>query len=230
MSLKKITDFLKTVDLEDYRDKYRPIKIVEMDLPKEIQALDLLYHVYWDRKEFISFDEFYEKYSNLYRNELEKFRLKTGMCNDCFYKGLPARIYRTWASIITQIHAGYVAENVFGPGSVRMSAELDHKGADFQVIYKKKIINFQVKKKTFSGEVRKGKGGVKSKIEGEFVDINYEVPSGEYFDNPYKKDGEYKLPYLRFIENKELERFSNGFVVFTTHIFKEKKNKIDSAK
>ena len=149
------------------------------------------------------------------------------MCESCFYKGLPARIYRTWASIITQIHAGYVAESVFGGGTVAMSAELDHQGADFQVSYKKNILNFQVKKKSFSGEVRRGKGGVKSQIEGEFIDINYEVPTSDYFDNPYKKDGEFKLPYLRFIENVELERFPNGFVVFTPVIFENKKREID---
>ena len=83
---------------------------------------------------------------NKYKTEIEKFRQKITMCKDCFYRGLPARIYRTWASIITQIHAGYVAESVFGDGTVAMSAELDHQGADFQVNYKNKILNYQVKK------------------------------------------------------------------------------------
>ena len=151
------------------------------------------------------------------------------MCKDCFYRGLPARIYRTWASIITQIHAGYVAESVFGEGTVAMSGELDHQGADFQVKYKGKILNYQVKKKSFSGEVRRGKGGVKKQIDGEFVDINYEVPSSEYFDNPKKKDGGYKLPYKRFQENKELKRFPNGFVVFAPYPFEQKKKEIDEA-
>ena len=227
MSLQYFTQFLKTVNLEDYREKYRTIKIVEMDLPKEIQAINLLYTVYWSEKDFINFDEFYKRYLEIYNVDIEKFRVKTGMCESCFYKGLPARIYRTWASIITQIHAGYVAESVFGGGTVAMSAELDHQGADFQVSYKKNILNFQVKKKSFSGEVRRGKGGVKSQIEGEFIDINYEVPTSDYFDNPYKKDGEFKLPYLRFIENVELERFPNGFVVFTPVIFENKKREID---
>ena len=44
-----------------YREKYRPIKIVEMDLPKEIQAINLLYKVYWNKKEFLSFEKFYEE-------------------------------------------------------------------------------------------------------------------------------------------------------------------------
>ena len=227
MLVQKLDNFLKSVDLKAYRDKYRPIKIVEMDMPKDVQAIKMLYKVYWDQKRFLSFEDFYQEYLNSQKTEVESFRKRTIMCEDCFYRGLPARIYRTWASIITQIHAGYVAESVFGEGTVAMSEELDHQGADFQVVYKNKILNYQVKKKSFSGEIRRGKGVVKNKIEGEFIDINYEVPSGDYFENPKKKDGEYKLPYKRFQENKELKRFPNGFVVFTPYPFEQKKNEID---
>lgn len=53
------------------------------------------------------------------------------------------------------------------------------------------------------------------------------MPSDDYFKNPRKKDGEYKLPYLRFIQNKELQRFPNGFVVFTPYVFINKKKEID---
>src|SRR3990170_278963 len=229
MLVQKFDDFLQSVVLESYRDMYRPIKIVEMDMPKEVQAINMLYKVYWDQKKFLSFEDFYKEYVQAHKDEIESFRQKITMCEDCFYRGLPARIYRTWASIITQIHAGYVAESIFGEGTVAMSGELDHQGADFQVRYKGKILNYQVKKKSFSGEVRRGKGGVKNKIEGQFIDINYEVPSSDYFENPKKKDGEYKLPYKRFQANKELKRFPNGFVVFTPYAFKKKKKEIDEA-
>lgn len=228
MLLSDFEKFLESVNLKSYRDKYRLIKIVEMDLPKEIQAINLLYKVYWNKKEFLSFEKFYKEYLKKYSVDIEKFQEKTGMCKDCFSKGLPARIYRTWASIITQIHAGYVAESVFGSGTVSMSGELDHQGADFQILYKGRILNYQVKKKSFSGEVRRGKGGVKNKIDGEFIDINYEVPSSDYFENPKKKDGTYKLPYKRFKDNKELKRLLNGFVVFTPYAFKQKKEEIDA--
>jgi hypothetical protein len=222
----KFKQFLKSVDLKDYREKYRPIKIVEMDMPKQIQAISLLYEVYWNKKRFISFEDFYEIYLGSLKREIEEFRKKITMCEKCFYRGLPARIYRTWASIITQIHAGYVAELVFGPNSVDMSAELDHKGADFQVKYKNNIFNYQVKKETHSREVRREKIS-KNPIDGEFIGINYDVPSDDYFENPKKKNGEYKSPYLRFKNNKGLERLSNGFVVFTPHIFEQKKKELD---
>lgn len=220
--LDKFETFLKSINLSTYREKYRPIKIVEMDLPKKIQAISMLYKVYWTDKDFVDFDNFYNKYLSSLKEEIESFRKKTTMCKDCFYRGLPARIYRTWASIITQIHAGYVAESVFGKGSVEMSEELDHQGADFVVAYKDQKINYQVKKKTESREVRKEKKS-KKKLTGKYVIIEYKVPDGKVFDNPKTKKGEWRKPYLDFIKNKNLKRFDNGFVVFTPKIFVEEK-------
>lgn len=226
--VKEFENFLKSVDLISYRGKYRPIKIVEMDLPKEIQAISILYKIYWADKKFLDFEDFYKEYARAHKVGIETFRVKTTMCKDCFYRGLPARIYRTWASIITQIHAGYVAESVFGDGSVTMSRDLDHDGADFQVLYRDKVLNYQVKKASFSREVRQSKK-VGKKIKGQFIDIKYEVPSDTYFINPKKKDGEFRLPYERFINNPELKRLPNGFVVFTPHAFELTKKEIGGA-
>jgi hypothetical protein len=228
MQLDDFETFLGTVNLKSYRDRYRPIKLVEMDLPKDIQALDALYKTYWEQRRFIDYDEFYKEYSDFYSTAIESFRAKITMCHDCFHRGLPARIYRTWASIITQIHAGYVAESVFGAGSVSMSTELDHKGVDFQVAYRGQVLNYQVKKKTFSREVRRDKISA-NPITGQFYDIGYEVPTEDYFVNPKKLNGEFKLPYLRFINNKELKRLPNGFVVFTSHTFMPAKQLIDES-
>ncbi|MBI3034473.1 TaqI family restriction endonuclease [Candidatus Woesearchaeota archaeon] len=100
---RKFEQFLESVDLGRYREKYRPIKLVEMDLPKNIHALATIYRTYWEEKRFIDFDEFYSEYLKEKESNLEDFRIKIGMCDKCFYKGLPARIYRTWASLITQI-------------------------------------------------------------------------------------------------------------------------------
>ncbi|MDP2704576.1 MAG: TaqI family restriction endonuclease [bacterium] len=229
MLLEKFEKFLQSVDLNAYREKYRIIKIVEMDLPKEIQAIGMLYKIYWDQKKFLSFEDFYQEYLNVHKKDIETFRQKVTMCKDCFYRGLPARIYRTWASIITQIHAGYVAESVFGDETVAMSSILDRQGADFQVVYCGKTLNYQVKKKSLGREVRQEKLKSKNPLPGEFIDIKYEVPSDDYFKNPKKKDGTYKLPYKRFHDNKELNRFPNGFVVFTPYTFEKKKLEIDQS-
>src|SRR3972149_10210876 len=229
MLVQKSDKCFQSLAPEPHRARCRPIKIVEMDLPKEIQAINLLYKIYWDKKKFLSFEKFYEEYLREYRTEIDNFQEKTGMCEKCFSKGLPARIYRTWASIITKIHAGYVAESVFGDGTVAMSVDLDHQGADFQVNYMGQVLNYQVKKKSLGTEVEQEKPKAKNPLPGSFVDIKYEVPSSDYFENPKKKDGEYKLPYKRFQDNKELKRFPNGFVVFTPYAFKKKKKEIDEA-
>ena len=220
--------FLERVDLNGYREKYKPIKIVEMDLPRNIQALDLMYGTYWDQREYVDFDEFYARYEKRYEKDIEAFREKITMCPDCFYRGLPARIYRTWASIITQIHAGYVAERTFGSSTVTMSTELDRKNADIQVCYKKHILNYQVKKRTQSREVRKPKTR-KQALEGEAIDIEYAVPPQHIFDSPKKQNGEYRKPYLDFVHNKNLKRLDNGFVIFTPEVFLKKKKEIDTS-
>jgi hypothetical protein len=227
MLLEKFEKFLKTVDLQGYRKKYSQVKIVEMDLPKEIQAIELLYKVYWNEKNFLTFENFYARYLKEKRARLEKFRLKSTMCEDCFYRGLKARIYRTWAGLITQIHAGYVAESVFGNGTVSMSAELDSQGADIRVEYKGHFLNYQVKKTSHSGVMSRRPLPRKRKLKGESVDIKYEVPN--VLSNPKTKKGEFRKPYLRFLEDKRTRAFENGFVVFTPETFLPQKAEIDQS-
>lgn len=48
-TLSEFTNFLNTVRLAEYREKYSQIKIVEMDLPKNIQAIKAIYEVYWNK-------------------------------------------------------------------------------------------------------------------------------------------------------------------------------------
>lgn len=226
---KRFEDFLRSVNLDGYRVQYNPIKIVEMDLDKDIHALELLYTVYWEERDFITFEQFYARYLEEKKTNLEAFRTKIQMCKKCFYKGLPARIYRTWASIITQIQGAYVAEDIFGADTVEMSEELDHKGADFRIGYKGRIFNCQVKKESFSREVRQGKKG-KKKLDGKWLNIGYFVPGRDVFANHKKLNGEYKEPYKRFVADKRLKRLPNGFVIFTDELFAPLKKKIDGSK
>lgn len=225
--LDKFSEFLSKVDLKSYRGKYSRIKIVEMDLPKNIQAIELLYKTYWDDKNFLSFDDFYKLYLNDKKEELEKFRVKVTMCKDCFNRGLKARIYRTWAGLVTQIHAGYVAESVFGDKTVSMSRELDSQGADIRVEYKGKFVNYQVKKTSHSGVMSRRPLPRKKTLKGDPVDIKYEVPT--CLSNPKTKKGDFRKPYLRFLKDKRVKAFDNGFVVFKPFVFEEKKSEIDKS-
>jgi len=158
-------------------------------------------------------------------NKLEEFRKKSTMCRSCFYRGLEARIYRTWTGLITQIHAGYVAEEVFGDGTVSMSAELDSSGADIRVEYKKHFLNYQVKKTSFAGVKSSRPLPRKNKLEGKAIDIKYEVPAS--LSDPKTKKGELRVPVKRFRADKRTEALKNGFVIFTKSTFEPDKKEID---
>ncbi len=226
MTSQDFDQFLASVELARYRGQYRAIKTVEMDLPKNIQAIATLYDIYWERQELISFERFYGEYYDKYAALLQAFQEKVQLCVPCFNRGLPARIYRTWASIVTQIHAGYVAQDVFGQNTVEMSAELDYKGVDFRAAYNSQVVDFQIKKESQRAEAKILRNGGRS--DGSIVNLFYTVPSSDVFDNPRKRSGEYKIAYQRFVENPRLKRYDNGFIVFTPAAFKEAKARIDN--
>lgn len=219
--LQLFDNFVKSINLEKYRDQYAHIKIVEMDLPRNIQALKSLYKYYWsdvDIQHIPDFEEYYELYYADCKDDIETFRTKTEMCENCFNKGLKARIYRTWASIITQIHAGYVAEKVFGNGTVEMNDVLDHEGKDFVITYNGKTIPIQVKKETHRPEAR-----VQRKDSKNIITLFYCVPNKKDFDHPYyvktHKIKPQLLDFIQYSDNGILNRYENGFVVFTEKAF-----------
>jgi hypothetical protein len=218
--------FLETIDLPRYREQYSRVKTVEMDLPKLIQAIELLYRVYWNERSFLAFEDFYKRYQAEKGELLEEFRQRTTLCQDCFARGIEARIYRTWTALLTQIHAGYVAELVFGPGTVEMSAELDSLGADIRVHYKGHYLNYQVKKTSHSG-VKSGRPLPRKNIlPGEAIDILYEVPQS--LSDPKKKNGKLREPYRRFQEDRRTTHLKNFFVIFTPYAFEGKKTELDN--
>lgn len=234
-NLESFTDFLKTVDLEAYRLLYSPVKTVEMDLSPAVQPLTEIYQVYWDDNgypgdEIMDFDSFYEHYYNNNIEDIHEFRRKVrfGEDCDCFDRGLKARIYRTWASLITQIHAGYVAEDIFGVGHVEMSEALDRKNIDFKINYNDFDFGIQIKKESKRRDARVEPLTIR-KSEIKIFNLYYFVPTKNDFDNPHykigSKKGQLKPQLLNFINyNQEegiLERLENGFVIFTRNSFSD---------
>lgn len=234
-TLAQFTNFLKTVDLQSYREQFQFIKTVEMDLPKQIQALRTIYEQYWQNKcalaEPVLFDDYYKVYWDEHENDIIKFWHTTGFGTncDCFKKGLKARIYRTWVALITQIHGGYVAESVFGKNSVKMGTELDHKNVDILVVNSDGTVNLkiQIKKETHRPEIARMHKNVTST--GGIVDVYYIVPNyNEYENEPYYKIGKRKnelrdslKEFIKFNTKGTLDRLPNGFVIFTPNAFKE---------
>ncbi|MGZ9762806.1 TaqI family restriction endonuclease [Mycoplasma sp. 5912] len=97
-------EFLESINLDLYRTRYKNIKIMEADMPKEIQALDTIYQVYWHNNNILDFDDWYLNYyltDDMKAKILNFNKNHIGLCECCLFKGIEARIYRTWASIIT---------------------------------------------------------------------------------------------------------------------------------
>lgn len=217
--LDQFESFLTSINLRGYRAKYSHIKLVELDLPREIQPLKHIYDFYWQRKQdFFRYEDFYEKYCCFLQRPLEKFRKKAEFSEDTFYRGLPARMYRTWASLLTQIQAGYLLETLYGEGSVTMAAELDWKGIDIQLRYKEKFCFIQIKKESLSREVRAPRPITKRKQR--ITEVIYEVPGCE----PQTPTGRESRPFQRWKKKweKKLKRLDNGFIVFLPDMFKAK--------
>ena len=236
-TLQQFENFLKNIDLNAYRERFSKIKTVEMDLPKSIQALKTIYEQYWDNidslQEPLNFDDYYELYWNTNKQDIETFWNNSGYGKtcDCFQNGLKARIYRTWASLITQIHGGYVAETVFGKNSVQMSPELDHQNIDMLIIdptTKQEKLKIQIKKETHRPEIARMQKNVAN--ENGVVDVYYIVPTAKDYENPrYKvngknfKAGDFKTFVKDFVkwnpESGTMNRLDNGFIIFTKNAF-----------
>lgn len=217
-TLRQFNAFLETVDLQRYRAKYSPIKLVERDLPRTIQAIAPLYREYWDthQSELPSFEEFYDRYATTLTVELEAFRKKAMFSKETFYRGLPARTYRTWVSLLTQIQGGYAAAELYGMKNISMSSELDYAGIDLRITGADgEICNIQIKKETMSREVRAPWHMVKKNQK--IIKLIYAVPGCE----PLTKTGKESVPYLRWEKEWEgkLNRLPNGFIVFMPAMF-----------
>ncbi len=239
-TLSAFEQFLKDIDLNAYRERFKNIKIVEMDLPKNIQALDTIYDLYWNEdpdgsESPLSFDEFYDEYYKRCQAYIEVFGTKCGFDDDCecFKKGLKARIYRTWASLITQIHAGYVAESVFGIGTIKQGTDLDHKGIDILANYKDNEIKIQIKKDSKRPEISRMHKAISN--DSGIYNIWYAVIDQKDYENPYyvikSKAGQLRdkiKPFIKYNpETGTLDRYDNGFVVFTKREFELIKKEFD---
>ena len=211
----RFNKFLSEIDLEELRERYKHIKIVELDMPRNVQALACIYQEYWERKkDWPNYEVFYEKYMESLSNELEEWRNKAMFSEETFYRGLPARIYRTWSSLLTQIQGAYVAEVVYGEGKVEMGVDIDHSGKDLVINLGESLgrMPIQIKKKSQRPEARR-----QSSPRNKFIQVIYEVPQS----GPLTRTGKESIPYKRWHGEwgDRLERLDNGFIIFKKEMF-----------
>ena len=219
--LERFRRFLESIPLEKYREELKTIKWVEQDLPREILPLESIFKYYWEKKEFLSFEDWFEDFwseiniSQEKKEALEGFKryfFDRGLDeNDWFKKGFKARMYRTWISLLTQLDFCYVFEHVASKKKLNLSlvcnAELDAKGIDAMV----NDIGFQIAKISERKEARAGK--TRRKI----LPIPYAVYNldkiNRKISNPRTRN---KAKYIKMLEvfYKYFSVLKNGFVVF----------------
>lgn len=223
--LKKYREFLKTIPLDKYREELKDIKWVEQDLPKEILPLASIFKYYWEERQFLCFEDWFEVFwKELNSNPQSMKALKQfkkyyfDKDNDgWFKKGFKARMYRTWISVLTQLDFCYTFDYVCAKErrdlQLECNAELDIKGIDAKV----NDINFQVAKISQRKEARTA--GVKKTV----VAIPYAVFNIEEFKRRSKsfrvKD---KTGYQKALASfhKYFILLQNGFVVFNENYLK----------
>jgi hypothetical protein len=219
--LYRFRDFLGKIPLVKYREEFKDIKWVEQDLPKEILPLRSIYKYYWDKREFLDFEEWFEEFwKEINENQeskkaLEEFKKyyfnRTIEENDWFKKGFKARMYRTWISILTQLDFCYMFEYICEKErrnfTIECSAELDMKGIDAKV----GETYFQIAKITHRKEARPGKRKMK------IIQVPYAVFDIEELQrriqNPQTRNKEKYRKLLKAFE-KYFDVLENGFVVF----------------
>jgi hypothetical protein len=217
--LVEFIQFLMTIDLGSYRDKYRLNKSVEEDLPASVQILRPLYETYWIERNYLPFEEFIELVIKQKKEQLVDYNRKRNGYDplsdssfELFLKGWVARQYRTWVSILTQIQLGYLAENVFVDRQVLMSEELDRDGIDIRI---QNLMDLGVKKVSNRRDVTILGG----EIDG-VKPIKYWVPNSDVMKDPKLKNGKgFKKPYQDFINDGYLDYLDNGFIIFNEKVF-----------
>ncbi|ACI20194.1 TaqI family restriction endonuclease [Thermodesulfovibrio yellowstonii] len=219
--LQRFRDFLSSIPLDKYREELKNIKWVEQDLPKEILPLSSIFRYYWEERNFLNFEEWFENFWQHINNNQESKRALEDFKkyyfnrdlgeNDWFKKGFKARMYRTWVSVLTQLDFCYLFEYICDKESKNLklecNSELDRKGIDARV----NEINFQIAKITQRKEARSA-----SKKKS-LITIPYAVFNLEDFERKIgSKRVKDKTGYQNSLEafKKYFIRLNNGFVVF----------------
>lgn len=231
----KYRNFLETIPLQRYREELKDIKWVEQDLPKELLPLNSIFKFYWEKREFLDFESWFENFWKEINEDPNTAKVLKWFKkyyfdkddNGWFKKGFKARMYRTWVSVLTQLDFCYLFEFL----SVRMgkkialecNADLDKRGIDARI----NNINFQITK------ISQRKEAKVMPQKKEIIVVPYPVFDIEDFkrkiESPRVKNKNKEI-YKRMIEafEKYFIRLRNGFVVFGEDYLKSIIENLDS--
>jgi hypothetical protein len=218
--------FLETIPLEKLRKETKEIKWVEQDLPKEILPLESIFRYYWEKKEFLDFDKWFddfwqELHSNPQKKEiLEQFKSYyfDNADNEWFKKGFRARMYRTWISVLTQLDFcyvfAYISEKFGKKYNLIVNAELDRKGIDLRVVKNNLRIDFQVAKISERKEARSAPRKKNTTINIPYPVFNLKKLQQLVESKRVKPENKKKYKSIIDAFNKYFKTLKNGFIVF----------------
>jgi hypothetical protein len=225
--------FLKTIDLDKYRELFKDKKYVEQDLPDDVvkEMLKSMYECYWIERKFLSFDDWFNdvwsKIVNLkgFKNFLWYYwHMRLGKDKDWdewFKEGFKARLYRTWTALLTQFDFSYTIACVLEEENLEVpilaSPELNMKGIDIRLNRREGHIDLQVYKVS---ERKEARGKTRSGV----INIPYPVISRaeliRKIRSPHTRKKETYETMLRIFD-KYYEELENGFIVFKKELAKE---------
>jgi hypothetical protein len=231
--LEKYRYFLESIPLDRYREELKDIKWVEQDLPKEMLPLTSIFKYYWEERQFLTFEKWFEIFweelnakpeSNLALKEFKKYYFdKNG--DGWFKKGFKARMYRTWVSVLTQLDFCYMFEYICAKEGKNLqlegNAELDARGIDARV----NNIGFQIAKISQRKDARTA-GRKKTVVTIPYVVWNPDELK-EKIQNPRTR---IKNTYQKMVDSfeKYFIKLPNGFVVFNENYLKPIIDSIDN--
>ncbi len=212
--------FIAGLDLEYYQQKYRHIKTVEQDLPKELNPLPDLYEHYWKPPEgnstFLSFEDFFECWWKKRLQPLDEFIRKYFWgCSYQFVRlGLEARLYRTAVSIWTQFHFCY-RWNSSCKFPLEANPQLDAQGIDALIRTNSCPVGIQIKKETYRSAARGENRFLRKQRNIVLIEVPYTLQTPEELEEKARRARTNRGVYLLWAKvARHLSRLENRFVIF----------------
>jgi len=177
--LTEFVSFLKTTTLNEEHKKYRS---VEKDLNYNLNPTNLIDELFFMKKEWIDYPQFFNLYVNRHE-ELLRIHAKTvypHLTKGEFLRGLEARLYRTQMPILTELQGYLRCKVVFGSKNVTRALNMDKSGVDFIIDRNDERYNMHVFSDTLRGRINRRKKALKAiengtRQKGKHVDFAYEL-------------------------------------------------------
>ena len=235
-ALQRYRRFLESIPLNEYREKFRIIKWVEQDLPRDLLPQGSIFRHYWHKQNFLDFESWFEDFwgelqsdttSATALKDFKKYYFDKN--NDGWFKlGFKARMYRTWTAVLTQLDFCYMLAHICDKHNKKVKLEanagLDISGIDLRV----GSLDFEVSKITQRKEARSAATARRNRIRIPYAVFNID----EYgrLSQSSRVSSSNRIKYHNALQafHKYFLLPKNGFVVFGEHYVDQVAKNLDN--